>query len=42
MLLAIVLLGWLVWRFGLWRLLGWLVRAMLGAFVSGIHTRSRA
>jgi len=23
-------------------LLGWLVLAMLGAFVSGIHTRSRA
>jgi hypothetical protein len=35
-LLAVVVLGLLVWRFSLWRLVGWLLLAMVGAFVYGI------
>jgi hypothetical protein len=36
MLLAVAVLGLLVWKFGLWRLASWLLLAMIGTFVYGI------
>jgi hypothetical protein len=36
LLLAIAVLGGLVWKFGGWRLLGWLAVACVAAFAYGV------